>query len=113
MSPISDIPDSVTVVEGDTLTSLAERLWTNLVGTINGLEDPNHIEVGESLLLPALGSALWVTISEGDTLTSLTGAHLWPALYFENQDVLGDPDALEVGQWLRVPRLVAEVPPLD
>lgn len=113
MAPIADIPDMYTVAEGDTLTGIAEKLWADLVAVVNHLEDPNHVEVDESLLLPAVGSALWVTVSEGDTVTSLAGAHLWPSLYMANQDVLGDPNHVETGTSLKVPRLVAEVPPLD
>lgn len=104
-----EIPPTWTVAEGDTLTSISERLWTALVAELNGLEDPDVIVSGERLLFPASGAALWVLVSDGDTLTSLTGAHLWPSLFLANQDVLGDPGFLQVGQALRVPRLALAV----
>lgn len=113
MAPILDIPDSYTVAEGDTLTSIAARLWSNLVSVINGIEDPNVIEAGEQLLIPAQPRPLWVTINEGDTLGGIVGTRLWATLFLANMDVISHPDQLEVGQTLSVPKLVAEVPPLD
>ena len=49
-----------------------------------------------------------VVVEEGDTLSSIAQKHLgsgrrWPALYKVNRDKLANPDAVYVGQVLRLP----------
>jgi LysM repeat protein len=52
-------PQAHTVVSGDTLGALAGRWSTTVdaVATLNGLEDPNLIVVGQQLIVPGVGRA--------------------------------------------------------
>jgi len=49
---------SYTIVRGDTLFSLARRFGTTVeaITTLNGISDPNGIEVGDTILIPTSGT---------------------------------------------------------
>ena len=52
-------PDAYTVAAGDTLSALAGRWSTSVsaLATLNGVEDPNLIVVGQQLIVPGRGRA--------------------------------------------------------
>ncbi len=52
-------PDAYTVAAGDTLSALAGRWSTSVsaLATLNGIEDPNLIVVGQQLIVPGRGRA--------------------------------------------------------
>lgn len=103
-----------TVVEGDTLFSIARRCGLT-VGQIlaanPGIPDPNRILVGQRLFLPAGGITpppgapdLYV-VRDGDTLLSIArrfGTTV-QALLAANP-AIGDPNRIQVGQVLLIPR---------
>ena len=53
----SEIPDSYVVAEGDTLYGIAVRFGVDLaeIVAVNGLADPNDIQVGQELIVPKSG----------------------------------------------------------
>jgi hypothetical protein len=66
---------------------------------------------------PALDAAktVWFTVQSGDSLSSISGQVYgnsadWPVLYYANQSHLASPNAISVGQVLKVPTLPATIP---
>ncbi|SDD44129.1 LysM peptidoglycan-binding domain-containing protein [Auraticoccus monumenti] len=133
-----DVPEDALVhrvVPEDDLWSLAERYygegtsWRRIAEANPGLltGGADHLEPGWRLVLPGArtGEAApatddsagtgSVTVRAGDTLASLSAEHLgdagrWSELHAANRATVLDPDQLEVGQVLRLPRSAADGP---
>ena len=111
-----------TVVAGDDLWSIAERLfgdgrdWRVLHQLNPGLADPLHdLQPGTRLAIPATAEAFrtsgtkpeTVAVHKGDTLSELAEEHLgkaskWPKIAAANA-IITDPDHIEIGWKLRIP----------
>jgi len=133
VSPPVEQPKTVTVRTGDTLSSLAARhlgsadRYDQLYrANRDQLNSPNEITVGMVLRLPGstaaptagvvterpavAASTQTYAVRSGDTLASIARSKLgsaerWQQLYADNRRVIGDdPDALQVGQVLRIPQ---------
>lgn len=103
-----------TVVAGDTLSGIAARYGTTYqyLAQINGIADPNKINVGQVLKVPGGGSApaptpqpngQTYTVRSGDSLSAI-GSKLgldWHAIAAANG--LSDPYIIYPGQVLRLP----------
>ena len=98
---------------GDTLSYLA-LVWGTEVETIvavNGITDPNHIQVGQVLIIPGSGAAgvqpvterLRYVVAPGDNLTWL--AERWGTTVERIMEVNGitNPDRIYVGTELLIP----------
>ena len=113
--PLSASAASVTVRSGETLSDIAKRYGTT-VGTLsrlNGITNPNHVEVGQSLKLPAsaikprpafkpvavtpIPGATEHTVAKGQTLTQIAKAYKLPVASLISINQLSDPDKVEVG----------------
>jgi len=117
------------VASGDTLSEISATylgsatLWRRIVDANPGI-DPDRLEVGQELTIPVTAAPLAEeparrtparappgrihTVVAGDTLSELAERYLGSAaladeLYEANRDVLKSPDALRVGQTLRIP----------
>ena len=122
--------DTYTVVSGDDLWSVAERLlgdgrrWRELV-RVNPelLSDPTtQLTAGTHLKLPggpaaptATPKPKTVTVEKGDTLSGLAKEHLgktgrWPRIAAANADLISDPDHIEIGWELVIPEPPAAKP---
>jgi peptidoglycan/xylan/chitin deacetylase (PgdA/CDA1 family) len=65
---------SYTIVRGDTLFSLARRFGTTVeaITSLNGIADPNTIEVGDTILIPTSGTPIpTATSSPGSASTRI------------------------------------------
>ena len=100
---------------GDSLSAIAARFgiqggWPPLYASnlkVIGW-DPGLLHPGTVLVLPGPARARY-TITAGDTLSGIAAglriAGGWPALYAANRQVIGsNPDALQPGTVLRLPR---------
>jgi nucleoid-associated protein YgaU len=109
------------VQPGDTLSGIAARFgiqggWPPLYASnlkVIGW-DPGLLHPGTVLVLPGPARARY-TITAGDTLSGIAaGLGIrggWPALYAANRQVIGsNPDALQPGTVLRLPRPAAAHP---
>jgi LysM domain-containing protein len=118
--PAEDEPDgdSYQVAPGDDLWTVSEQLlgdgarWRELAEANPGkLADPTRpLTPGTRLSLPASRGAapLTVRVQKGDTLSGLALEHLgsagrWPRIAAANDDLIEDPDHIEIGWRLVVP----------
>ncbi len=115
----------VVVGPGDTLSSIARahQLGVDQLVGANHLPDPNRLTLGQILLLPGAPAsapsgaaapaasaaplppapvALSVTVSSGDTLSSLAAANHTTVAKLIAVNQLGDPDQIQVGQVLKL-----------
>jgi len=98
---------SYKVVSGDTLSEIAQRFGTTYqeLARINGISNPDKIQVGQVLKLPNSSSACnrtYVVVS-GDTLGKI--AKKFGTTYQEIALINGipNPDIIQVGQVLKIP----------
>lgn len=107
----------VTVKPGDSLWKLAaERLgnglrWHELLSVNPGLRDPNHIEAGSQIVLPASASparsATKYTVRHGETLSGIAQVQLrhassWSCIAQANP-AIRDANFIREGQILLIP----------
>jgi len=119
-----------TVKQGDSLSSIARwwfddpERWDAILRANPSLKDPHRLRIGQTLRLPpretsrtprmptprdAASRAVHI-VRSGETLSSIAeryyrDATLWTRLYEANRRLIGDdPDAIEVGMRLRIPR---------
>jgi nucleoid-associated protein YgaU len=98
-----------TVVAGDTLSGIAVRFYGSagrvpMLAAVNGIADPDVIEVGQVLIIP--DESHLYTVVAGDTLSGIAvrfygSAGRVPMLAAVNG--IADPDVIEVGQVLIIP----------
>ena len=109
-----------TVVSGDTLGKIAQKFGTSYqeLARINGISDPNFIQVGQVLKIPSSNSynnsysfsvpnpsssSNFYTVVSGDTLSKI--AQKFGTSYQEIALINGisNPDLIQVGQVLKIP----------
>ena len=105
---------SYRVVSGDTLSQIANLFGTTYqeLARINGLSNPDKIQIGQILKLPNLktsnssssSSYKTYTIVRGDTLNKI--ASRFGTTYQEIARINGisNPDKIQVGQIIKIPR---------
>lgn len=107
--PFPAFAGEVTVETGDTLSELAERHGVGLreLMRLNGIEDADHVEVGDRLKVPGGGSAPAapsgrVTVKAGDTLSQIAERNGLSVQQLMALNGIDDADHVEVGQTLRI-----------
>lgn len=112
-----------TVVKGDTLSKLSLSYYGvihmyDAIFEANKpmLEHPDLIYPGQVLRIPPQHDPVH-TVARGDTLGAIAKhwygkAQLYTVIYEANTDKLSSPDAVEVGQELRIPQRDPKVGPL-
>jgi LysM repeat protein len=97
-------PARYVVQAGDSLRSIAERngLRPTTLASINELEDPNLLQPGRELLVPASDGFLHV-VRRGETLRVLSERYHVDLAILAAVNNLSDPDRLEDGFHLFVP----------
>lgn len=100
------------VRRGDTLYAIALRFGTTVtaIARMNGLVNPSHIYVGQSLQIPGSQPApqppkcgVWYTVRPGDTVSALAlryGTTVWAIVSANN---LASANRIYVGQRLYIP----------
>jgi LysM repeat protein len=101
--------DTYTVVSGDTLSGIAARFGTTYqaLAALNGIADPNKINVGQVLKLHGGGAPVangqTYTVVSGDTLSAI-GARFGVDYHVIAQvNGITDPNKIYAGQVLRIP----------
>ncbi|MED5599246.1 MAG: LysM domain-containing protein [Actinomycetota bacterium] len=116
-----DVPESVTVEKGDSLSKIAKRYGTTVdaLVRINGLCDANQIFVGQVVVLEdpesvadadAAGDRIEtaiVTVQPGDSLSKIAKRHDTTVEELMALNDIDDPNLLFVGQELLVDEVVS------
>ncbi len=128
------LPISHTVSKGEHLWSISEKYYGNGynwvdIAEVNGLNNPGMIETGQQLRIPkvelrvpptkemlaqqpesddAIGGSQY-TVVKGDTLWNIAvqayrDGYQWPKIYQANNSTIEDPNVIEVGMQLAIPR---------
>ena len=119
----ADVPESVTVEKGDSLSKIAKRYGTTVdaLVRINGLCDANQIFVGQVVVLedPEAGAdadaagdrveTAIVTVLPGDSLSKIAKRHDTTVEELMALNDIDDPNLLFVGQELLVDEMVSAV----
>ena len=115
-----DVPESVTVEKGDSLSKIAKRYGTTVdaLVRINGLCDANQIFVGQVVVLEdpesvadadadAEGDRVETAIVPGDSLSKIAKRHDTTVEELMALNDIDDPNLLFVGQELLVDEVVS------
>jgi LysM repeat protein len=120
-APIAPIPSTrlsvVAVKPGDSLWKLAQqnlgqgKRWQELLSVNPEIRDPNHIEAGTQIYLPAavspLRTATKFTVQKGDTLSNIAQTQLGHASYssciVRANPAIRDANLIYAGQVLLLP----------
>jgi len=119
--PSEEITEYYTVQPGDTLSKIAGRLYGNagkypVIFEANRevIKDPNLIYPGQILRIiipPAVQAASDnYTVKPGDTLSKIAkefygDARKYSIIFEANRDILKDPNIIQPGQKLRIPKI--------
>ena len=117
--PVADVPQSVTVEKGDSLSKIAKRYGTTIdaLVRINELCDANQIFVGQVLVLEDPDSeaddageqveTAIVTVQAGDSLSKIAKRHDTTVEEMMALNDIDDPNLLFVGQELLIDEVVS------
>ena len=111
---------SVVVAAGDTLRGIAHRYGTTVdaLAAVNNLTDPNRVVIGSVLKIPGEGasaagplasgtSGVTVTVSPGQTLSSIAAEHGTTVAMLEAMNGIVHPNLIVSGMQLRLPPATA------
>ncbi len=122
---------SVVVAAGDTLVGIAHQYGTTVdaLATTNNLTDPNRVVIGSVLKIPGAGasaagplssgtSGVTVTVSPGQTLSSIAADHGTTVAMLEAVNGIVHPNLIVSGMQLRLPpastsALASDIVPAD
>ena len=117
--PVADVPQSVTVEKGDSLSKIAKRYGTTVdaLVRINELCDANQIFVGQVIVLEDPDSeaddageqveTAIVTVQAGDSLSKIAKRHDTTVEEMMALNDIDDPNLLFVGQELLIDEVVS------
>ncbi len=95
------------VQPGDTLFSIAQKFGVDMheLARINNIRDPGTIYVGQKLIIPVSpsSSAKFYKVKPGDTLSQIAERFGVSMQAIMEANGITDPDAIYVGQILRIP----------
>lgn len=110
--PLPSLAQAVKVQPGETLSEIADRLGVSVqrLMELNRLQDPDHVEAGTQLKVPAGAKVArgqssgggTVTVGEGETLSDIADRHGVPLSTLVAINSLSDPDHVQVGQVLKL-----------
>ena len=108
---IPNTSHTYTVVAGDTLSGIAQRIYGDpsqvaMLAAVNGISDPDVIEVGVVLVIPDISHTY--TVVAGDTLSGIAQrSYGYASLYTLIAEVnnIADPDPINPGQVLILPSM--------
>lgn len=107
-APVNAGTRDYTIVSGDTLSGIAQRFGTNYqtLAAMNGIADPNRINAGQTIKVPATGVAAPTTqsytVKSGDNLTAIAAKFGTSAARLAQLNNIPNPNLIFAGQVLRV-----------
>jgi nucleoid-associated protein YgaU len=119
LKELGDLPRSYTVVKDDFLIKISsmqriygsEDHWRRIYrANRDKISDPNLIFPDQIFLIPR-GNPESHTVAQGETLRRIAGyseiygdREQWTRIYEANQDKISDPNVIETGMVLKIPR---------
>lgn len=110
-------PDTYVVASGDTLSAIALRFHTSVevLAQINGIANPNLIDVGQVLKLSdnnaaaapapsAIGPGIVHFVQPGETLSGIGGRYNVPYSVIAKWNHIANPNVIQAGQKLIIPQ---------
>lgn len=97
-----------TVKSGDTLSGIAAKYGTTyqVLAQINGIADPNKINVGQVLTIPTTGATATTgkvyTVQRGDTLSGIAAKFGTTYVALAQRNGISNPNLIYVGQQIRI-----------
>jgi LysM repeat protein len=120
--PDAQAQQSVVVRSGETLSEIAERHGVSMSRLMqaNGITNPNHVEIGQRLIIPGSGSTAGssaggtsaaassqgtapYTVQSGETLSEIAARFNTTTARLIQINGIGNPDLVMTGTRLRVP----------
>ncbi|MBP1913077.1 LysM repeat protein [Lederbergia galactosidilyticus] len=108
VSKSEDTTHTYTVQAGDTLSKIAHKYGTTIkkLAELNGIKNPNLIQVSQTIQLPGSPSAkskvIYYTVKPGDTVSKLAIQYGSNQNQIKSWNNLKDIDKIYIGQKLRV-----------
>ncbi len=107
--PLPALAAEVVVKPGETLSDIAARYKVSVstLMKVNGISDPDHVEAGRALTLPASAvrsraAGGTITVARGETLSEIAERQGMSVSRLMQLNSLSKADHIEVGQKLRV-----------
>lgn len=98
-----------TVAKGDTLSGIAAKFGTTyqILASINGIANPNVINVGQVLTIPSTGKTTSSggtvhTVQRGETLSGIAAKYGKTYQYLAQRNGISNPNLIYVGQKIRI-----------
>jgi len=100
--PVATMPSKVKVRKGDTVYGISRRYGVSpkTIISLNGLRAPYHLEIGQSLRMPAPRS---YTVLKGDTIYGISRKHGVDMSELTRVNKMRSPYRLEIGDKLTLP----------
>ena len=92
------------VQSGDTLSGIAQKFGTTTktLQNLNGISNPNHIEVGQLLYVKGAAKTSTYTVKSGDTLSGIAAAYGTTTQALQNLNGITNANLIYAGQKLIV-----------
>ena len=90
---------SHTVKSGETLGVIAKKygLSTAALAAHNGITNPNRLNIGQKLTIPATTNTITYTVRKGDSLSTIAKKHQTTARAIAQANGIENPDAIKPG----------------
>ncbi|WP_353893927.1 M23 family metallopeptidase [Proteinivorax hydrogeniformans] len=97
------------VKKGDTLYKIAKKhglSLSQLLALNPSIENPDIISVGQTITVRSNQELKTYKVQANDTLSSIATKHgiTWQQLYQQNKDIIKDPNLINVGMKLKIPK---------
>ena len=107
--PITAAAGTITVKPGETLSDIAARynVSTTALMRLNGISDPDHVEIGSRLKVPGSGAEAGSgrhKVSSGETLLGIAALYQVRSRDLMAVNGLQNADHVELGQTLKLPK---------
>ena len=107
--PITAAAGTITVKPGETLSDIAARynVSTTALMRLNGITDPDHVEIGSRLKVPGSGAEAGSArhkVSSGETLLGIASLYQVRSRDLMAVNGLQNADHVELGQTLKLPK---------
>ena len=93
-----------TVKPGESLYTIARQYQVpvDAIAKVNGVKNPDDIQVGQQLIIPQLFRPTWYVVRYGDTLYNISRRFFTTVNDLLNLNEFADPDSIFPGEIIRI-----------